>query len=728
MPPGKNLLEFSLIFLTALVLGGCSAAVLSSRTPTALDFATTTPSLTATMPATATVTAHLIPSDTITDTPSPTATRVPTTAVATPLARENIPLPLRDQPIGLANASQVVELARWGKGNANGIAYSPDGSILAVASSLGIYFYDNNQKLVETIETNQLVDSLAFVPNSDLLAAGTQDGMIDFWQWQSKTLQKTIDSGSNNKIIGLYFSGSGDRIASVQEDASQSLNVWQISTGESLFQQNFAYTNNVAFANDFLTILIPGPYAIDQYDVLNGAYPGVQFQLPQSAQYLNVFQVALSADGKRMAVVAGSDSDIDTVFLWNLPALEPDSSFRIASKGNPHRFAPEDCAGAYDPGIYSGVAALAFTPDGQSLLVGLDDGSVQVRRSRDGALQSELKNSMGSQPYALQFAFQMAAKSVAILYSNDVINVHNWQSANRLGQISGHVQEYSALAITADGHSILAGASDDLVRFWNPASNRQTRQMKIQADSMAISPDGRSLALGSADGSLRLLDLASGRVLGRRQDFMDAPDGLAFSADGRKLYAISRDCTLRVYRAAPGLPPVAKAGLYLTKSRIIFPEYADLAFSPDGKWLGIAGPTPADIGIMLMDPQNISQASLSEGEDKPYFDGVAFSPDSKAAAFAGDGKLAILNLADLSMSYYSFDAKGERLAYSPGGDLLVVGAGDGGIWLVNTKTMSVLAKLAGHHETITALAFSKDGRFFVSASADGTVRVWGVPK
>jgi predicted nucleic acid-binding Zn ribbon protein len=100
----------------------------------------------------------------------------PDTPVQTLPVLAGTPLPQPPLPISAENAGEVVELARWGKGIIYQLAYSPDGKLLAVATTIGIYLYDaNTLDEVRFIDTGTWVYSVAFSPDGSLLASGSWD-------------------------------------------------------------------------------------------------------------------------------------------------------------------------------------------------------------------------------------------------------------------------------------------------------------------------------------------------------------------------------------------------------------------------------------------------------------------------------------------------------------------------------------------------------------------------
>ncbi len=73
------------------------------------------------------------------------------------------------------------------------------------------------------------------------------------------------------------------------------------------------------------------------------------------------------------------------------------------------------------------------------------------------------------------------------------------------------------------------------------------------------------------------------------------------------------------------------------------------------------------------------------------------------------------------------------VAFSPGGQVLACGTGDGDnkvtLWdVANRVRPSLLSTLVGYGGTVRTIVFSPNGRFLATASWDGTVMVWDVTR
>ncbi|MDE0016335.1 MAG: hypothetical protein OXU51_09125, partial [Candidatus Poribacteria bacterium] len=137
-------------------------------------------------------------------------------------------------PIGFAQDSTTWNLpegakARLGKGSIEDIVYSPDGALLAVASSIGVWFYDTNtyQEIELLTGDTSWVWRVAFSPDGNTIAsAGWGDTIL--WDVPTGTLKSTL-TGHTDRVYSVAFSPDGNTIASGSAD--NTVRLWDVDTG-----------------------------------------------------------------------------------------------------------------------------------------------------------------------------------------------------------------------------------------------------------------------------------------------------------------------------------------------------------------------------------------------------------------------------------------------------------------------------------------------------------------
>jgi hypothetical protein len=125
---------------------------------------------------------------------SPVTSSTPTPAPRAPaLALAGTAVSLSGAAIGPDNATSIELLARWGKGVVESVAYSPDGTLLAVGSSLGVYLYDSRSLSgVRHLQANGAT-SIAFSPDGATLASGGEDSAVCLWRVSDGVLLRTLE-------------------------------------------------------------------------------------------------------------------------------------------------------------------------------------------------------------------------------------------------------------------------------------------------------------------------------------------------------------------------------------------------------------------------------------------------------------------------------------------------------------------------------------------------------
>ncbi|QEL15001.1 protein kinase domain-containing protein [Limnoglobus roseus] len=267
----------------------------------------------------------------------------------------------------------------------------------------------------------------------------------------------------------------------------------------------------------------------------------------------------------------------------------------------------------------------------------------------------------------------------------------------------------TAVAVAPGGGHFAVGGEDGTVRVVRTADGVVERELvgrKGTVHALAFSPDGGSVAVGGADGEARVWAVADGtsRGLGGH---LYAVRGVAFAPSGL-LATTGLDSYLKFWGAA---------GNELTN--LMHARGTAVAFRGDRVVQGTAAGRLVSYRIPVLAPRP------AFATDSPVA-AVALAADGRFAAGDGSGRLTLWPPdRGPGITHAVSHQPLQAVAFAPNGTLLAHGTDNGDI-MFRDAAFAEVGRLIGHTARPIGVAFSADGRTLVSASADGTARVWDV--
>jgi WD40 repeat protein/transcriptional regulator with XRE-family HTH domain len=285
--------------------------------------------------------------------------------------------------------------------------------------------------------------------------------------------------------------------------------------------------------------------------------------------------------------------------------------------------------------------------------------------------------------------------------------------------LSGHQERVLSGEFSPDGRRIATIGADGTTIVWDSASGEQLLSLPgttepgdaIGIQRLAYSPDGSILATGDRE-LVRLWDPARGIENATLAGHTGEVWAVVFSPDGTKIASAGRDTTARIWEVASG------------ETIRILEGHQDaiegLAFSPDGTLLATAAD---DATVRIWDVASGEvQRELADFSDAVY--SVAFSPDGQHLASATEERLQIWETRT-SRETLSIEVSAFYVAFSPDGRRLAASTGSA-VTLWEARTGREQLTLGGHTTWVQSLAFSPDGEQLLTASLDGTARLWDI--
>ena len=389
-----------------------------------------------------------------------------------------------------------------------------------------------------------------------------------------------------------------------------------------------------------------------------------------------IVDVIYSPDGRFIASV-GSDK---TVKIVNAAAGELVQHFELASS--------------------SSDIELAFSPDGQFLLIGMrSQQSLQLWDVNTGQHMRDFTGHEGN-GYVWSVAFAPSGQQVVSGGEDDTVKIWDVNSGETLHTLVGHVSNISAVTYSPDGQFIIAGGSgkdyydsydsqdsDNSIKVWDAITGELVRTLDEQHTqgimALAYSPDGNQLLSGDGE-RVNIWNVTTWDVvqtLTRHNMVFYNP---SYGADGKTIAFMSGDNSIRLWDVETNS---------LLRTLNDNHNIKTMALSPDGTRL------------------------LSVG----YYDRIIKLWDATAQTSTP----AIFEFTGIDSIHKAF--------FTPDGQSIISVDTDDHIrlWNVNTgesvRSFAVDSTVSMSHSTLSTNALAPDGGSIATYShAEQTIKIWDV--
>jgi WD40 repeat protein len=569
------------------------------------------------------------------------------------------------------------------------VAFAPDGRLLVSGSSEGTLRLRDEEGGREVVRlrgpgawpSGPDVVCVAFGPDSRRVASGSWDQRARVWGVPDGAQQACFPV-PDNVVRSVAFSPDGRRLAGA---SSSQARIWDLADGRELvcLRDHGGQVRSVAFAPDGRR-------------VATGATDGA-------------VRLWDAATGERLACFRGPDPVGIPPSLWH---------------------------------HYSGVLALAWSPDGRFLAAGYRDRVVRVWDARHGGPVAELFGHAG-RVHAVTFTAD--GRRIASGSEDGTVRLWHTEGGRPLAPLRGHKNRVTQVRFAAQGQRLLSHGQDVTLRLWDAGTGEELsclcgdddenvlRDPDRQSDVTSLtryreSPDGWRLIF---EASLR-----SGRPANylvwdlRRGDVspMLGDEHIQFYQGGRWVVTTSAgDERIRVWDL--------EAGQEVACFQV--PPGDILAVSTDGRWILSRTSDGQSDGGHVWD---VEARCLRSCLDRPanQAEQLQFSPDGRRILGVTTGARPAVCIWETERGGEPLLLGGDRdlslsASFAPDGrSILTRSVSDIAhgptvrIW--DAQTGAELIHLAGGAGCLWSVEFSRDGRRFLAvASNDTTIRVWDLP-
>ena len=303
---------------------------------------------------------------------------------------------------------------------------------------------------------SSVVTSVVFSPDGLTLASGSWDGTIKLWDVRNGRLKlKRTLRGDWDEVEAIAYTPDGRAIAGLGTGFDGALfgavTLWAggEAPGRELIRAS-GKLDAIAFSRDGRTLATASgdSRTVMLWDVATGR------KLASLEGHQDpIWSIAFSPDGRTLAAASGrvpamsESSEVEPmgeIRIWDLTRQQPATLTEFF--GHKH-----------------GIVAIAYSPDGTTLVSGGFDRTARLWDVRSGSERATLQ---GHEGWVAAVAFSPDGSLVATGSHDHAIMLWDATNGNQLASLHGHTGNVYTVAFSPEGKLLASGSLDGTVRLW----------------------------------------------------------------------------------------------------------------------------------------------------------------------------------------------------------------------------------------------------------------------
>ncbi len=462
-----------------------------------------------------------------------------------------------DEPGGLAlfDSKSGERIRTFAHGEAAfGVAFSPDGSLLAAAGGdpeTGVSVWDTSSGAEMFRIVGQWNTDVAFSSDGTLIATSSFDGPVKLWETSTGD-EIPRPSGHEAATWGLAFTADGTRLATSSDDGTA--RIWDLESGgelivlsghrEGVFNATFSPDGGlVATTSDDGTARVWDVTAVgigetvavqaNSLAATNATYDPSNSRFATSGLD-GLAHIWNAQDGSLLATLGGHGDVVDDI-AWSPDGVSVVTAGRDGTVRHWDPVTGTEIAVLLD--FEMPVQGVAFSGDGSRVLTTWADGSVTVVDLTAGGTRLVIPDAHDG--FAIDGTFSPDGTTFATASRDGSVTIWNSSTGAEVATFCCHEFGAFSVVFSADGSRLLTSGEDAAARVWvisEAGSAGPVVELLGHRAGLAdatFSPDGSHIATASFDGTVRLWDAADGAEELRLAT--GAANSVEFSPDGSHL-------------------------------------------------------------------------------------------------------------------------------------------------------------------------------------------------